>query len=440
MTVTARHLDLVDRLTAEYADLPPEAIVKEDLLRLGMAFDEEALRAAADMKPKSYFIFSFDRRPIAEMEREEHLRAPEEIALGGGPRNFRRTIVSVRINPDSPYRVVAAGGGLLLQLDGELISGVELQETPAYYRRRLQSGKPITEMAPTIEWGYLIYLTVYRKCQYFGKSEECRFCDINENFRQQVAAGRPYQTVKDAGEVIEALEIIDEEDLERRSQAYTITGGAITVKLKGETEADFYVQYAAAIERRFPGRWISKMVVQALPREDLLRFREAGVKVYHPNYEVWDPRLFAALCPGKERYIGREEWLRRVVGAAEVFGPSRVIPNFVAGVELSRPHGFATVEEALRSTGEGLEFFMSKGIAPRFTVWCPEPLSELGSDQGPAPLEYHAGLLRLWRDTHARHRLPVPPGYGEPGPGRAVFSVSSFMDVIDPRTPLASAT
>ena len=56
----------------------------------------------------------------------------------------------------------------------------------------------------------------------------------------------------------------------------------------------------------------------------------------------------------------------------------------------------------------------------------------LGRDQGPAPLEYHAGLLRLWRDTHRRHRLPVPPGYGDPGPGRAVFSVSAFMDVLEP--------
>ena len=91
-----------------------------------------------------------------------------------------------------------------------------------------------------------------------------------------------------------------------------------------------------------------------------------------------------------------------MVDAATVFGPERVIPNFVAGVEMARPHGFTTVEEALRSTGEGLDFFMSRGISPRFTVWCPEPLSVLGRDQGPAPLEYHVGLLRLWRDTHAR--------------------------------------
>ncbi|MBI4586995.1 MAG: radical SAM protein [Planctomycetes bacterium] len=427
------------RLIELYPDLPPEAIFKEDLLRTGISFNEEALAVSARSKPKSYFIFSFDRTALADFEQAEDRRAPEEIALAGGPYRFRRTIVSMRLNPQSPYRVAVEGDGRLqLLCGGEAIAGVELQEVPPYYRRNLKNGKPITEMAPTIEWGYLVYLTVYRKCQYFGFQEECQFCDLNENFRQQVAAGRPYNTVKEVGEILEALEIIDEEDRERRTMAYTITGGSITSKLRGKSEAEFYWQYAEAIEKRFPGRWISKMVVQALPLDDLRRFREAGVKIYHPNYEIWDPRLFSIICAGKDRVIGRGEWIRRVVAAADVFGAARVIPNFVAGIELARPHGFDSVEEALRSTGEGLEFFMSKGITPRFTTWCPEPLSVLGRIQGPAPLEYHAGLLRLWRETHRRHRLPAPPGYGDPGAGRAVFSVSAFMDVIDPATPVAA--
>jgi hypothetical protein len=267
-------------------------------------------------------------------------------------------------------------------------------------------------------------------CQYFGFKEECQFCDINENVRQQKEAGRPYETVKPIEEVVEALEIIDETDVEKRTGAYTLTGGSITRHLRGEDEATFYEAYARAINSRFPGRWISKLVVQALPLDDVKRFRDAGVQIYHPNYEVWDRRLFPIICPGKEDYVGRDEWMKRIVDSAEIFGPSQVIPNFVAGVEMAAPHGFKTVEEALESTGEGLDYFMSQGITPRFTVWCPEPLSVLGKDQGPAPLEYHVGLLRLWRETLLRYGLPAPPGYGEPGVGKAVFSVSSFMDAL----------
>jgi hypothetical protein len=420
----------VERLIEQYPDLPQEAVFKEDILRTGLAFSEDALRIASGCKPKAYFIFSFDLVPITEMKQGENLHAPEELCLVGGARGFRRTIVSVRLNPGSPYRVeVSDEGKLILGLEGKEVSQVELQKVPEYYRRNLSNGKPITDIAPTIEWGYLLYLTVFRICQYFGKKEECQFCDINENFRQQRRSGRPYTPVKSVEEILEALEIIAATDSE--SRAYTVTGGSITSELDGKNEVEFYARYPREIEKRFPGRWIGKVVVQALPRDQVQQFKDAGAQIYHPNYEIWDERLFKILCAGKNRFIGRDSWISRINDAAEVFGPANVIPNFVAGIEMAQPYGFRSVHDAIASTAEGLDFFMSQGIAPRFTTWCPEPMSVLGrSNPDGAPLEYHVRLLSAWRDLHKQYRLPVPPGYGEAGIGRAVFSVSSFMDVI----------
>ena len=37
-------------------------------------------------------------------------------------------------------------------------------------------------------------------------------------------------------------------------------------------------------------------------------------------------------------------------------------------------------------------------------------------------------LLQTYRAVMEANGLTSPPGYGPPGPGRAVFSVSSFMD------------
>lgn len=434
-----KRLDLVETLADRYPELPVEAIVKEDILRSGLAFTEDALRVASGFKPKAYFIFSFDLVPISQLKQGEHLRAPEEICLRGGKNHFRRTIVSVRLNPASPYRVaVSEEGRCILTLEGEEICGVEFQPVPAYYQRRLSNGKPIPDIAPTIEWGYLLYLTVFRMCQYFGRNVECQFCDINENYRQQVQSGRSYTAVKSVEEVLEALEIIHETD--SSSQAYTVTGGSITSTLQGMGEVDFYARYPEAIEKKFPGRWMGKVVVQALPADQVKRFRDAGVQVYHPNYEVWDRRLFGILCAGKDRYIGRDAWIERILKAARIFEPSRVIPNFVAGIEMARPFGFTTVEEAVASTAEGLDFFMSHGILPRFTTWCPEATSQLGkSNPQGAPLEYHVALLQAWKNLFEKHRLAPPPGYGEPGIGRAVFSVSSFMDIISPATATSAA-
>jgi hypothetical protein len=352
-------------------------------------------------------------------------------------------VVSVRLNPDSPYRVEAGRDALVLQLAGSAVAGVELQKTPRYYGKLLSSGRPVCEVVPSIEWGYLLYLTAFRLCQYPAAGEGCLYCDINENYRQQKSAGRPYAPVKSVEEILEALEIIasveaetDETDEDSDggggcvSKAYTVTGGSVTRTLEGKSEIDFYVRYPEAIERRWPGRWIGKVVVQALIKDEVRRLRDAGVRIYHPNFEIWDKRLFETYCPGKARHVGRDEWLRRIVDAAEVFGPENVIPNFVAGVEMAQPAGFASVDEAIASTTEGLEFFMSRGVSPRFTTWCPEPLSALGKERRGAPLEYYIRLLRVYRDTRAKYKLSSPCGYGEPGLGRAVFSVSSFMDVL----------
>lgn len=443
-----RQIETLETAFTRHPSLPREAVIKADLLRLGVRFAPgalvrpagagEAAGASREHQPKSYFIFSFNMAPMAQLDEEQKWRAPEEIALSGGPYDLRRTIISVRLNPRSPYQVAPRDGALWLHADDQPIAQVGLHDLPAYYNDKLPDGRPVAEIAPTIEWGYLLYLTVFRVCQYFGAKEECQFCDINNNYRQQIQEGRPYTGVKSPRDILTALERIDASGSE--SAAYTLTGGSVTSTLQGKDEVEFYAQYVEAIETRFPGRWISKVVTQAWPVESVKRLKAAGAQIYHPNYEVWDPQLFPKICPGKARYVGRDEWIRRIVDAAEVFEPANVIPNFVAGVEMAQPWGYTEVEDAIRSTAEGLDFFMSKGISPRFTTWCPEPMTPLG-DGNPegAPLEYHLRLLETYRDTLRAHHLTPPPGYGQPGPGNAVFSVSPFMDVLEPEQAPAQA-
>ncbi|PJZ52621.1 radical SAM protein [Leptospira adleri] len=421
-------IPLLEEMERKYKSIPMEAIVKQDILRQGIHFLKEAFEVTGEYKTKDYFIFSFDHIPLSELSEGADVKAPEEIKVSGGHFNLLPTVISTRNNPNSPYKVKKSQDGKpSLYLGETFLGNVEFPPLPAWYRHKTQNGKLPGEIAPVIEWGYLIYLTVFRNCQYFGKEEECAYCDINHNYRQQKNAGRPYTGVKDIEDILEVLSWIDAED--KTAKVYTITGGSVITSLKKKNEIDFYLDYAQAIESKFPGRWMGKIVSQAWEIEDCKKFKNAGIQVYHPNYEVWDKNLFQKICPGKEAYIGRDNWIRRVVDSAEVFGPSYVIPNFVGGVELSKPYGFATVAEAIASTGEGLDFFMSKGIMPRFTAWCPEPYTTLGTQAGP-PLEYFCELLTVWKATFEKYNLPVPPGYGEPGPGKAVFSVSAFMDVI----------
>ena len=421
---------LVKLWREEFNDLPFEAVIKQDVLRQGLSFTAAALDAV-DFKKKDYFIFTFDRAPLADMP--DHKHVPEEIRIftddkvpGVAP--VQPTVISVRLNPDSPYVVDRdAEGRVKLVLQGEDLANVLYPPIPEYYKASYSFDKPIGEVAPAIEWGYLIYLTVFRNCQYFGKDEECQFCDINHNWRQQKREGRPYTGVKDPAHIVEALEKIAATDSVAR--AFTITGGSVTGKLSGKDEVEFYLQYVRAMSDKLKERFISKMVIQAWELDDCKKAVDAGVKIYHPNYEVWDAELFKKICPGKERFIGRENWIRRVVASAEAFGAMNVIPNFVGGVEMADGVGFTDEDQAVASTSEGLDFFMSKGIVPRFTTWCPEPFTPLG-ESAPPPLTYYLKLLRNYRAIHRKYQLPVPPGYGEAGVGKAVFSVSAFMDVL----------
>ncbi|MBF0198521.1 MAG: radical SAM protein [Planctomycetes bacterium] len=419
--------EILAAATETFSSLPKEAILKQDVLRCGLAFDNEVFKVSSDYKPKDYFIFSFDLVTLEDMPEGTAFKAPEEIRLSGGPLGMAPTVISVRIQPKSPYCVKLHEGRPALFLQDHFLGFVDFHGVPEFYSASLSSGHLISEIVPVLEWGYLLYITAFRLCQYWGEKEECRFCDINANYRQQKKANRPYTGVKDPKVIVEALKYVAEQD--STAKAYTLTGGSVTDKLQGLDEVDFYIQYIEAIEGAFPGRWIGKAVLQAFPLKDCARLAGAGLKIYHPNYEIWDEALFKEICPGKESYIGRSEWIKRVVDSVEVFGPGHVIPNFVGGVEMSQPHGFKEVDAAIASTREGLEFFMSRGVVPRFTTWCPEPTAWLGAQTAP-PLEYYCKLLLSWREVFENNHLPVPPGYGPAGVGKAVFSVSAFMDVI----------
>lgn len=413
-----------------FPTLPKEAILKQDILSRGLSFSPDALSGLPPYKSKDYFIFSFDMAETSGMKHGEQFAAPEELRFSGGPWGLKKTVVSVRIKPDSPYRVQKDGNRIVLFADDFLLAELEYHPLPSYYQYKIVTASgltPVSVIAPVIEWGYLIYLTVFRLCQYHNRRVPCLFCDMNHNFIQKKKEGRPLKAIRKPEEFCQALEYIVTGF--PAAKALTITGGSVPGSLTGRTEAEFYADYARAIRERFPGRWLLKAVVQAMTESDCRLLFQSGINIYHPNYEVWDAGIFATLCPGKEKSIGRNRWIERILRATDIFGPEHVIPNFVAGVELNSFCGFNDVEEALGSTTEGLDFFMSRRILPRFTSWCPEPGAKLGKQATPS-LYYYCRLMENYRELFRHYRLPPPPGYGPCGVGNAVFSVSPFMDIL----------
>ncbi len=416
-----------------FPDVPREVIVKEDILRLGLGFSEAALEAAKGCQEKSYRLFTYDKVKYDKLEKGEPFRAPESIQVKGGPYELQRTNIGVRFNPDSPYLVDVIDGKVSLCENGTPIAEVKYPPRPRYYSKAFNDGTRYDEIVPLSCSGTMAFATVFRVCQFWGEKEECKFCDINENIRQgkksgKLAVPKAYKPVQQVTEVMEEIFLREETPGGVRPLSYIITGGAITGKVAEKKEDDFYLEYVEAVKDRIGNRWPCVLQTIAKDKKTCKRYKSAGVDVHHANIEVWDKNLFKIICPGKDRHVGWDEWVRRLVESVDVFGEGNVTPNFVAGVEMAQPYGFKDVASAVKSTTQGLEYLMSRGVVVRFNHWNTSPLSALAGSQ-PPPLEYFIRIDQAWCETWTKHSLPPIGGMHTIGPGRGAFLMSGNVDM-----------
>ncbi len=164
----------------------------------------------------------------------------------------------------------------------------------------------------------------------------------------------------------------------------------------------------------------------------LERFYEAGVDYYHPNLEIYDRGLFSFVSPGKNKFIGYDQWLNTIFEANRIFGTGNVSPNFVAGAELVDYNniGFNNIDDALNSTIDGIKHLMENGVTPKFDSIAIEPLSWYGKNiKIDVPLYYYIKLYRKYHEFRKMYGLPYPGGLGDGGTGKTKVPASAFMDL-----------
>jgi hypothetical protein len=393
-----------------FPDVPREVIVKIELLSKGHWFTDAALKATKGSLVKSYRLFSYDLIPMDQMKRNEARQVPEWFYIFQGPYDLRAVSIQTTMDPSSPYIIDVVDGRLVLTTHGEIICNVAYPLEPQYYAKRFSDGVRYHEICA---FGY--FFTVFRQCQYWGPKEECRFCDINENARQ-MKESREFTLnapVKRVDQVEEVGREVSRNMLAKEGYqapvSFLITGGTITNVLRGKNENEFYAQYVRALKFAGPRRHVS-LQTNAKTKEEMKWLRGEGLDGHHANMEVWDSRLFEWINPGKARRIGRDEWIKRMLDSVDILGEGNVRPNFVSGIEMAKPYGFATVEEALASTTEGLDVMMSHGVDPRFNQWRREPKSNLvrECEQPPIPTQFYIRLMSNRYDLWKKYGLRLP--------------------------------
>lgn len=244
----------------------------------------------------------------------------------------------------------------------------------------------------------------------------------------ETPAGLAHDVVAPDGEVAISTSVDPASVSAAVAEVFTASGWSprekplhINLNVDDATEEDACLAYVrgikGAVENRYP--LLLQMAPQPAPVEQ--RLWQAGVNVRLSNLEVWEQRLFGAVRSAREKAVGWDEWVRRVLDQVYIYGDGHVLAGLVTGLEMRAPHAFNDLSEAVKSTSEGFQFLMSHGIIP-----LPTHLARGRSKL--LPVELFLEIDCNWYETWYFYRMCEPVGFNV-GPGRNRFPHSAAFDV-----------
>lgn len=385
-----------------YSDVHPNIILKTDVVRQGLAISDNASRRFQeidDVAWKGYHFFSYDREDAVVISN----KVPMQLRLEDG------CPVQVETDQLSPYTLDFKDGEFFItEKDEKIARNVYFPHKPRWYGMKLEDGTPMEAVAQCFGDG-AIFIILNQFCELWNTKEDCKFCNINETLKEQKAGGEQTVIRKSAEQVAEVLHTAISIDRDCQRQII-ISGGSIRGKYQGQNEIEFFCSRLIAMKERLRAAPPLTIQIGAQTDEDWQKLKDTGIVTsVEPNMEVWDRELFKYICPGKESFVGYDEWIRRMFKAVEIFGQYMVNPNFVLGVEMSKPHGFTDVAKAVKSTKEGWDYLMAHGVLPRHRFWFIEKRSALGPmNPTPPPLEFYIEIQKAYFELRQKHGIELP--------------------------------
>lgn len=369
-----------DEVVKKYPQIPRFIILKIDVQRRGVYYTQEALE---HIDPDKYQLTGANIFFAGLGARDQKTKSvPESLILRDG------TTIITDPTPleQKPYLVDYRDSRFVLVDDDRVIEEVDFWEKPDFYGKVTSRGTPMDSIVFARPQRLNITPTSY--CHFWKNGNGCKYCDLvphlNEDgvIKKKLSPEDAYETVKEA--------------LKQKGRFTNICmtmGSDINGATPFDAETDYYIEILQAIGKNFKGRrFPSQIITTALNEDQLGRlYNETGLASYTSDIEVLNEELFNWICPGKAEWVGYREWKRRLVAAVDIFGRGNVNSGIVGGVELARPLGFKTEDEALKNTLEEAEELISKGVSVVYIVWVPRPLSFF-KDEKNASLEYYVNL------------------------------------------------
>lgn len=273
-----------------------------------------------------------------------------EVILPGG--YWTNIPVAEAFAHSSPYLLTQRQGRLQLELDGTWVCDLQLAPQPDWYEQRTSSGRLMRHIG-TLQG---TYLGIYpgKVCEYWTRDTKvnCHFCSVGLNLGHDDASEK---------NVDEVMEVVRAAMLHSRITYIDFNTG----HYEGETYLDLLEPYIRAIKAE-TGLLLG---VQTPPHADLKRYdalKRMGVNRVSFCFEIFEPRRFVEVCPGKHTQYGLPRYLQAVeycasLGRGNALRMQPWVTNgeIIAGLE--RPE----------SSIEAIDWITSRGAIPTVCVFRP---------------------------------------------------------------------
>lgn len=351
--------------------------LKADLLVEGVDSAPDALEDVGVIyKEQNHGLFGWD------FEDHPGMMLPDDFMIN------KDIIVQYRKNSRSPFLIKKKeSGDLVLTKEGAELAEVDWIKRPDYYDMLT------TKQSKMLKVGQVggedcLFFCYQNYCSYFSKHEECLFCNL-------VSTSKKYDTILKKKDIEDIGEVAACAFNEGRVEHVLLTGGCFN----HEKEIEVVTSILEEIRKhtgmdRIPGTVLPS---PAKTPEEIRKYYDAGINAIGFSMEIWDEKLFRAICPGKSTTISRGQFLESIENAVNIFGEGNVYAVFVMGLEPAD-----TLLEGVRQITE-------RGANTVPFVWSPNPGSKYEGHRAPFG-SWFVETNRRMADIVAASG--VPPGTG----------------------------
>lgn len=324
--------------------------LKAALLVEGIQATSQALEEVGKKyKEQNHGLFGWDFEDHIEM------LLPDDFVLPDG------TVVQFRKNSCSHYKVSLRENDLVLSNGKEDICKVEWISRPVYYDKETTSRNKMVKIGQ-IGGKDCLFFCYQNYCSYFAKDEECLFCNL-------VSTLKTYDSVLKKKDINDMGEVAKAAFSEGSVKHVLLTGGCFSHQKEIELVSDILKSIRKHTGlNRIPGTILPSPVKG---EDEIKKYYDTGIQAIGFAMEIWDEKLYQAICPGKSKNTSHEVFVNSIETAVKIFGEGNVYAVFVMGLEPKE-----TFLEGVRAISA-----LGANIVP--FIWSPNPGSKLEGHRAP---------------------------------------------------------